>query len=271
MPKYKHKKKYELYLDESGTVGGQDGIITLAGLIVEKRYRINELDNRLEQFKSDTFNNTNIILHLVDILKRQKEFSQSKISSDQIDKFYKNTSTFLKELDVIIISSTVDTARLKKFYKNHKDEYSVAFNHIMKSVYHFLDNNEIESLDIYFEGRDESQNFIVQKSFFESYYSGGTHLDIGPEIKNKIKRFTFIKKEENLSGLQIIDLLCFPIKKIRTEGYFQTEKRKDLFMNDVFDSVLNKFYVPDGMIDIKNWSLKKIPIVKSPGSWSKKC
>lgn len=268
MPKYIHKKKYELYLDESGVVGSSTGVFTLAGIIVEKRYRERTLDPQLKAFKNSCFNDPNIGLHFKDILQRRNDFKSDRIGSQQITKFYTDVCGFIQSIDMLVVSTTVDKGRLDYLFKSPKDECSVAFNHIMKSVYHFIDDDNIESLDIYFEGREDSQDFKVQKSFFESFYSGGTHSNVKDEIRNKIKRFSFKSKSENLSGLQIIDLICLPIKKIRTKGYLTSGKRKDVVMNDIFDSIIDKMYIPEGNDDVKNWSLKKVPIIKDPGIWT---
>lgn len=261
-------EKYVMYLDESGIADRKNtGTFTLVGCIIRKK-DIKKIDEMLKTFKMECFANENLILHLMDIRTRRNNFAPRNITKGQIQYFNENVHDFLKNIEFMIISTTVDKKRLNEYYKTPKDEYSIAFSHIMKSVYHFLSNDMIEQLDIYFESREETLNFKVQKSFFESYYSGGVHLDVLLKERDKIKRFVFKDKNENIAGLQIVDLICGPIKTIRTYGTNNKSSHKDISNDiDIFNAIKGKFYNPLEYQDIKNWSLKKVPIIKKPGVW----
>lgn len=257
-------EKYLLYLDESGVAHGTEkGSFTLAGIIIKKKYA-DELKIKLDAFKTECFGKSDIILHMMDIRTNKKDFSPSLIHRNQIQSFEDNLPAFLESLDITIISATVDNARLHEYYKTPKDEYSIAFMHIMKNIYHFICEDTVDQLDIFLETRDETNDFTVQKSFFESYYNGSIHLDITEAVKSKIKRFVFKDKKENIAGLQIIDAICMPIKAIRTHGTDGSTNQNDVA---IFNAIKSKFYNPLQYNDIKNWSFKKVPLIKKPGTW----
>lgn len=271
MAKKIRPKKYEVYFDESGLPDGNPGgHFTLIACVIEKG-NIEELNIRLQQFKEECFGNKNIILHLMDIHRKQNDFAIGKVTNSQIAYFKKNIPKFLEKQKVIIFSATIDKERLHKYFKSPKDDYSIAFSHIMKSIYHFIDDEKVEQIDIYLESRNETSNFKVQKSFFNTFFNGNLHLEIKQELRKKIKRFVFKYKSDNISGLQLADIICSPIKTIRVYGSDpeQLDKKTDISLEvDIFNSIRNKFYNPLDFEDIKNWSFKKVPVIKKPGIWT---
>ncbi|MFC4767220.1 hypothetical protein [Effusibacillus consociatus] len=168
-------KKYIMFLDETGRSLVQTCPFTITGVIFEYKYAVDnketgansKLRNKFNHFKRQCFGRDDIPLHLRKILEGHPPFSESHgITKDNLQKFWDTLPDFLEDLHFKIISVTVDKQKLDKYYSTPKDPY-VVFAHIMKPLFSFLNDSSVKSIRIVLESRDDYQNLLMQKAFFD--------------------------------------------------------------------------------------------------------
>ena len=271
-------KKYIMFVDETGTTSDRRSPFTVTGVIFEYKYAYQpdhaaqacELKSKLDSLKSQCFGRTDLVLHMRDLLNAQKAFSaKNGISNDQLQKFWDLLPSFLQELEFTIISVTVDREKLNDFYATPKDPYTVAFSHIMKSLYAFLSQPIVESVRIVLESRGERGDFQIQKAFFDIFNTGTVHLDVEP-YKNKILSFTFSDKHHvhYQYGCEIADVVCLPLSRAR-RGLVEVKPKHVTYgnRNKIFTAIKGKLFSANANQDVRNWGFKKVPIIKKHRLW----
>lgn len=269
------KKQYTMFVDESGVANIQtDTHFSVVGVIFKSDYayshsntKVPTLRQQLEEFRNECFDDRNKQLHLLDILKREKEFTKQKVTSAQVNHFFHRLPDFLQGIEFTIISVTVDKKNLKKLHPEHKEPYTIAFYHIMKSFYAFLSKeSNVDSAGIVVESRDDHQNFIIQKAFFEIISMGTLHLEFKEQTRSKIRTFLFAKKTDPVYqyGLEIADLLCSPISRVRI-GKIELRPKNIEYgdENRVFNAIEHKIFVYSEEQDKLDWGFKKAPMIQS--------
>ena len=168
---------------------------------------------------------------------------------------------------------TVDKEKLEQYYEPSKDPYVVAFTHILQTFYSFVGQSAVESARIVLESRDDSQNLDIQKAFFDVFNIGTTHLNVEQSLRDKIKGFIVAKKGDEIyqSGLEIADLVCNPLSRVRRgliEANPKCMRSKEYGVNNkIFASIKDKIYSATNIDDFRNWGFKKVPIVKRKREW----
>lgn len=272
-------KKYVMFIDETGdsSLSVKEQSFTLTGIIFEYKYSINEngneskLKKEVDKLKLKCFGRTDLGIHLVDISKGEGEFST--FTKDERKSFYYELHSFLKNLKFSIISITIDKEKLETYYEPSKEPYVVAFTHVLQNFYSFISKNNVESARIVIEGRDDASNLKIQKAFFDVFNNGTTHLSIEKELRDKIKGFIISKKNDLVyqSGLEIADILCNPLSRVR-RGMIEADPKcmkKGEYgdSNKIFQSIKDKIFTATNMEDFRNWGFKKVPVLKHPRQW----
>lgn len=275
------RKKYIMFIDETGTpdMNNLRQPFSVIGVIFEYKYCIDDKDgeSKLKQqinvLKNEVFNNDKLTLHLLDISSGKREFEG--YSNEIRCEFFNKLPDFMRELEFTIISVTIDKEKLQHYYSPAKDPYVIAFTHVLQRYYSFIDKNNAQSARIVVEARDDNSNLIVQKAFFDVFNNGTTLLDVNLETKDKIKGFIMAKKgdPEYISGLEIADLLCSVISRVR-RGLVELDPkcmRKGEYgkENKIFTAVKSKIYCPtNNEEDIRNWGFIKVPSIKKLRKWN---
>lgn len=273
------KKKYVMFIDETGTsdLMSVNEPFTLTGVVFEYKYSVdsNDTNSPLKQLilelKRECFDRTDLALHLDHISKGKGQFAG--IEMEKRKKFYKELPNFLSKLECHIISVTVDKNKLQQYYEPSKDPYVVAFTHVLQNFYSLINSFNAESARIVIESRDDFANLAVQKAFFDVFNNGTTHLNIKQELRDKIKGFIVASKTDLFyqSGLEIADLVCNPLSRVR-RGLIEANPKcmnpKEYGSeNRIFASIKEKIYSASNLHDFRNWGFKKVPIVKKKRAW----
>ena len=271
------KKKYVMFIDETGIpdIKTKDQPFTLTGVIFENKYaidenqRVSKLTQEINQYKMACFNRLDLPLHLDHISRGKKGYTN--IPRQQRENFYLNLPNFLSGLDFKIISVTIDKDKLEKYYEPSKDPYVIAFTHLLKTFYTFIGSSKVETARIICESRDDNQNLQVQKAFFDVFNNGTIHLNIETH-REKIKGFVIAKKDDSMykSGLEIADLVCNPLSRVRRGLIEANPKCMNNYGNEnkIFKAIKDKIYTATDLEDIRNWGFKKIPILKKKRAWN---
>lgn len=262
-------KKYTMFIDETGTAEGMN-TFGVAGVVFENKYAYNEdktiitpLKSAVDKFKRDCFGRDDFVFHLEQISGGKEPFrSQDGVTRSQIASFWKGLPSFLQNLDFKVIFVSVDKVNLNEYFAKPKDPYVVAFAHIMKSFLSLISNSSVESARIVMESRDDFHNFKIQKAFFDIFHSGTVHLDITDDMKEKIKGFVFLDKDNYHPGLEIADLVCNPLSRVKS-GKVEANPKRFIYgkTNRIFPVLQPKIYIGKSGHSDNNWGFKKIPVI----------
>ena len=248
------KKSHLLFLDESGHHGlkkleQEFPIFLLSGCIFEKKYYLDKFTKHIETLKIKHFGSKDIIFHSRDIRKWQREF---KILGD-INKrksFYDDFDELVKKSRFTIIAAAINKKSLIKTYGPRADNpYSLYLSFILERTIFFTDKVNSYSLSVFAESRGKKEDSELF-SQFQLVLSNGTSYINSQKFNKKIKSFNFVKKKENNIGIQIADMVAYPIA---TKILFP--KRINLAFEVIEDKIYRQF--PRG--DYLGYGLKIFP------------
>lgn len=242
--------KYYLFIDESGdhglkTIDESFPVFLLCGVLVSEVEYL-AVNSVVNSSKIKYWNNTNVILHSRDIRKCNNEF---KILFDLKvkERFYEDINHILTSSNYKIISSAIDKINfIKNYGKLENDVYEIALSFILERTIFCLDEfGDCKSLEIIIEKRGKKEDAKLSSHLHKLNQIGTYYVDSERMKKYAIKH-KFLNKNENSNGLQISDLLDYPIarKIITPEG-----------VNVSYELIKDKFYTKNG----KRYGLKIFP------------
>lgn len=206
-------KSYTMYLDESGdatlNLGANNDfpILTIAGCIFEDEYYKGYADPFFRHFKQFFFGSPDVVL-TSRMIRRQLGPCAILADSTVRKYFYSDLNSIISRLRVVIIATII----FKECYCNLRmagetNAYNLSFDFLLERFQYFLyphDNGKM-----IFESRGNSEN----KSIRDTYKSRKAHGTKYTKSFHLINRLSFNKKIQNDTGLQIADLVAYPISQ----------------------------------------------------------
>lgn len=243
--------EFTLYLDESGDHGLDRidqgfPVFTLCGIMFTNLgYR--EMKDCLNSIKHYFWDDKEVIFHSRDIRKCNKEFSVL-LDLEVKRQFYEKLNNCLKNGSYRIIAAVIDKNRHVKTYGRIADNpYEIALSFIIERSIFLLDDVKFDqkTVKIVIEKRGKKEDQQLA-SHFEKIKARGTGFVSRERIQQYDIRIEFRDKKENINGLQVSDLIAYPIS-----NHVMYPERA----NPAFDLIADKFYLKDG----KRYGLKKFP------------
>lgn len=242
---------YYLYLDECGdqNLANFDPsfpIFTLCGVIVSEE-KLHELERQINDLKQRIWNSTHIILHSRDIRKCQNGFEKLFDLSVKED-FYVSVNQILgQDMYAIICCGILKEPYIRQYGKMN-DVYGLSLSFIMERTIFYLD--DLKDNNIFLTTIIERRGKKEDKALFDCYnriLDTGTYWVKSERIKKYFKRFEMKWKKENIVGLQIADLIAYPMTRhiLNNEG-----------VNYAYDVIKGNIYQKDG----KLYGLKVFPL-----------
>lgn len=229
---------YYLFIDESGdhslkSINADFPVFVLCGVLIEsKEYLI--IDQKVKDLKKSIWDDKKVIFHSTDIRKKRNEFV--KLIDEGIYKqFLHGLNTIMSESKYTVIASCVDKDKFVKAYgKLVTNAYSVCLSFIIERTVFFLDDvpADLRKLQICIEGRGKKEDGSLRSDFDKVCARGTTYVnakrikDIGADIHFRLKK-------DDITGLQISDLVAYPIAR-----YILDKSRA----NPAFDIIQPKLY-----------------------------
>ncbi len=242
---------YNLYIDESGDHGLVNldtnfPVFLLCGMLVsENDYR--ELREEINVIKRGFWGNKTVILHSRDIRKCQNEF-QILFDLNLKKSFYEQINKLISTGEYTIFASAIRKDNYIKTYgKLSNDVYELSLSFIIERTVFYLDSLEDaqKELHIIIEKRGRKEDKKLDEHF-QRLLARGTGY-VGANRLNALKlKIVFSDKKENINGLQLADLLAYPIAR------YVIDKNR---ANPAFDLLEPKFYTKKG----KLYGLKIFP------------
>lgn len=210
---------YKMFLDESGdnnleAIDQNYPVLSLSGLIFEEKH-YKECIDKVNEIKLKYFKSTDVILHSYDIRKQKGPFVVLRDKRKRQD-FYEDLNNLFSELSFDIIATVIKKAELKEMYSKPIDPYHLSLRFIMERYTIYLNNKNSDGIMI-FESRDKHSNALLRQAFIDLSKNGtnlsknGTKGITANEIQNRIRGLDFANKINNEAGLQLADLVAYPV------------------------------------------------------------
>ena len=232
-------KEYYLFLDESKPNTNFRNF-TLGGVVIEKNIYENKIRSEVVKLKKDCFGDENIILHEIDI--RKKEGSYKAITRDNQEMFFTELEKLFKKSEIEILAVSINLDELDKLYDadERNDIYYIALQLLMENYVHFLITNEGKG-QLYLESTDAVNNSKLQ-NLFHMLKATGTLFMKREVLQDRLGAISFPIKGDNIIGLQLADFIPNVLA------------RKALGKNQknfsIYNGIEKKFY--DGKINRKD-------------------
>ena len=246
-------EKYMLYLDECGdqnlsSFDPQFPIFTLCGIVVsEAQNRV--LNEKINALKLEIWNNTNIILHSRDIRKCQNGF-EVLFDLEIKKRFLESVNAILGDDLYVIISCAILKEPYIRQYGRLTYVYGLSLSYIMERVVFYLDSIREEDIELctIIERRGKKEDMSLL-SYYNQLLDKGTYWVSNARIRKYFKRFDMRWKSENIVGLQVADLIAYPITRhvLNPDG-----------VNLAYDVLKKNIYQENGKI----YGMKVFPISK---------
>ncbi|NOH04721.1 MAG: DUF3800 domain-containing protein [Chloroflexi bacterium] len=204
---------YVLFMDESGdhnleNIDPNFSAFCLAGCIFERDYYKNVVRPSVEGLKNRFWGRTDVILHSSDIRKHRGAFSFLG-SVDKRQEFYEAINDLLAGLDMTILAAVI----LKKAHLSHygdgaRHPYHLSLEFLMER-YSMMMRRKAKNVDGYMmaESRGVNEDHLLKNEFFNLKRFGTRFQTDFDNVTN----FWMEKKKANIAGLQIADLVAYPI------------------------------------------------------------
>lgn len=242
---------YYLFIDETGdhgltTLNPDFPVFLLCGaLLSDNEYE--NLNHSFNAIKSNLWGNKSVIFHSRDIRKCEKEFSVL-FDLEKKKWFYDHLNAAMEACHYTIIASAIQKDNyIKRFGKLSNDVYELALSFIIERAIFYLDGggDKVKKLFIIIEKRGKKEDKKLDEHF-QRLMARGTSYVTADRLKNYGLSIHFKNKKENINGLQLADLVAYPIAR----NVIEPNRA-----NPAFDIISKKIYSKNG----KKYGLKIYP------------
>lgn len=233
-------QEYFLFLDESKP-NTNFRYFTLGGVILEKNVYQEKVIPLINQLKIECFGNDEIILHEIDIRKKQGDFTE--ITKESQKKFFEKLNQVFNDTDFFkVVAVSIDLDTFDKLYNKEgtNDIYYIALQLLMENFTQFLTVHEGVGT-VYLETTDTANNTKLQNLFYMLKANGTLFLK-KETLQKRLSTINFSIKSENNVGLQLADFIPNPLTR-----HALGMKQKPF---SILESIQSNLY--DGNVGIKS-------------------
>ena len=212
------KEHFTLFIDECGDPNLEKfdktfPIFTLCGVLISDK-KLGYLENDVNCLKQDLWGNKDVIFHSREIRNCSKDFV-NLLDKETKTCFYNRINEVLGAEDVyVIVCCCILKEPFIERFNTGEDVYGLSLKYLIeRAIFHIDDCTDGNArLRIVVERRNPNQNQALLK-----YYNGlrvnGTKWITAERLTDRIKSFSFVGKKDNVIGLQIADLIAYPISR----------------------------------------------------------
>lgn len=232
-------KEYYLFLDESKPNTNFRNF-TLGGVAIEKDIYETRIRPETVKLKKECFENENVILHEIDIRKKQGEYKG--ITKEQQEMFFLKLGELINnnEIEIFAVSINLDDLDMLYGINERNDIYYISLQLLMENYVHFLISNEGKG-QLYLESTDAVNNAKLQNLFY-MLKATGTLFMKKEVLQDRLGAISFPIKSDNIIGLQLADFIPNVLAR-KSLG----KEQKNF---SIYSHIENKLY--DGKIDRKD-------------------
>jgi hypothetical protein len=208
---------YSFFIDESGDHGltkidTEFPVFLLCGVLIsDDDYET--LNQSMSALKRSMWGDKDVIFHSRDIRKCEKEF-QKLFDLELKAKFYEELNNIVANSSYNIIASAIQKDQfIERFGKLQDDVYEVALSFVIEQALRVLNSMKIDTtISIVIEKRGKKEDKQLEEHF-QRILGKGTGRLTPEEVADCYPTFTFRNKRENINGLQLADLVAYPIAR----------------------------------------------------------
>lgn len=223
MPETKPPERYRIYIDESGdhvfyeeeTLSEpKHRYLALVGVIFSMREYL-AFHEALEGLKQKHFPHNPddpVVLHRKEIINRNGPFWRLR-NEDVRTAFDRDLIGFLQVTDFSAIGIVIDKLELRRRYPDPFHPYHLALGIILQNYCGYL-NHINRCGDVMAESRGGREDALLRDAYKHIHEQGD--MDHGAEFFKRAltsKTPKFKRKEANIAGLQLADILAYPVKQ----------------------------------------------------------
>lgn len=210
---------YHLYIDECGdqnieTFSPTFPIFTLCGILVRNDL-VPQLEAQICALKQEFWGNRQIILHSRDIRKCQNGF-EILFDLDVKRRFYEAVNSLLGQRGMyVIISCSILKEQYIRQFGRFNDVYGQSLSFLLERAIFCVDNqstNRAGKISAIVERRGKREDKNLQ-NYHHQLLEKGTYWITPERMKNRMMGLDFKWKAEDVPGLQIADLIAYPITR----------------------------------------------------------
>jgi hypothetical protein len=241
---------YRLYIDESGTPSYEDcagtdrQFLCVTGVIMSLKEAKDVLHPNFERIKSEIFPSHHpdnpVIIHRDEIVKRGGNFWP--LRDPKINKLWEDAlMSVLENTEFKCISVVINKQSYKEKYGDAAHHpYIFVLNVILERYLKFLTDID-EFGDVMVESRGGVEDNKMKQEY-ERLFQHGTYYDRADAFQKRLtsKDIKIKTKLMNVSGLQLADLLCHPIKYYILRAYKECEDKSGDFAKRICATLIAK-------------------------------
>ena len=189
-------------------------IFTLCGILI-RNDRIAYVEEQLNNLKQMFWGDRKIILHSRDIRKCQNGF-EKLFDLDVKQRFYEVVNQLLSQRDIYVIvsCSILKEPYIRQFGKLN-DVYGLSLSFILERAIFCIDNqcsekNGCITAIVERRGKREDRNL---RNYYHQLLEKGTYWVTTDRMKDRMDRLDFKWKTDDVAGLQIADLIAYPLTR----------------------------------------------------------
>lgn len=218
MEKQEGRIHYTLFIDECGDPNLEKfdktfPLFTLCGILVPEN-KLTWLEDEINSLKQELWNNQGVIFHSREIRNCSRDFV-NLLDYDVKNRFYTRINEILgtENVYVIVCCCILKEPFIERF-NTGEDVYGLSLKCLIeRAIFHIDDCTDGNAkLRIIVERRNPKQNTMLLK-----YYNGlrvkGTKWITPERLADRVKNFRFVDKKDNVIGLQVADLIAYPISR----------------------------------------------------------
>ena len=204
-----------MFLDESGDhsldkIDSSYPMFVLAGCIFDFDYYLNQAEKQVSELKIKFFGKGNIILRSYDIRKQKGSFA-SLVDKSKREKFYEAINALMESLNFTVIAAAINKTKLKGQYGHPTNPYHLCLRFILERAVMYLGRSNAKMM-FRIESR-ETHNDQKLSEVYERFRNTHHRLFNKDETQSKLADLSFNQKIQNIAGMQIADLVAYPIGK----------------------------------------------------------
>ena len=171
------------------------------------------MSERINALKSEIWNNTNIILHSRDIRKCQNGF-ELLFDLDVKKRFIQGINDILGDKGYVVVCCSILKEPYIRQYGKLNDVYGLSLSYIMERVAFYLESLGLSDIELctIIEKRGKKEDAALL-NYYNQLLDRGTYWVDSHRMKNVFKKFDMRWKSENIVGLQIADLIAYPVTR----------------------------------------------------------
>ncbi len=260
------KLKFRIYIDEVGssdmkcTSDSNNRFLSLTGVVIDLNHVKNTVTPDLESLKKDFFGShpdEPIILHRKELVNRKFPFDSLKEKSKELA-FNKLLLELLAKWEFKIITTVIDKYEHNQTYNVWRyDPYHYAMSIIFER-FHLRLKKINQKGDMMFESRGGKEDMRLKESYRKIFLDGTDFInakDIDETLTSKELKIK--PKSANISGLQIADLLAYPMQRYTLKKYNVLNDGRQTFNETILEVVESKIFKSNNKIE--GYGIKLLP------------